>query len=903
VKTWSLDSFKGGLDLRDGLFSEAQQRFRELSNFYVDKGGKIVRRCPCSRLDVLLDSDCQGLITIDGADYTFAKKGDTVSHSGGDAGDVTTLYFDNPDLCTSWELVAAGNFQGYAAAWIRHTFPSTAYPTLLYLHLWDGLVFAPTYVQDPELPGSFSPSITDLADQEYDDEFVPVLGFGASKAWTSTLRGNTQASRTADARYWNQREASDFLQNGEEYCFVVPEGAGTTRSFIVPVDHASLGIDGRWAYYVLERAVDGAWEPMEEVAIAPVVNYTWRPVATASRFAGGWDEITIQVRWGSASAGLVRFRLVPGDTSVQIVTQPTVTAQAASGADWTLTVTQATYRHRGGDLTTRAGHTHTIQNNKTYLLGVAAGGKTEVVDISSTFPNGWEREYRRFYKRISFVAALASGQTAVNSEWATYTAQTGTVSTTAASNAVVGVGTTFTTQLSIGSVIRVNGELQTVATIVDNLNLTTVAVFAATNAGVAWDKQISHYAKYISGETYVKVNAAAIAGLAALDSITINGTAFTVISITADGIALIRKNNGVGGADAGDWTATVDGLYAISRALTIRIADYQYAFQLNENSEWYTGVVIDYTDRAGAEDAVTLASAAHDDTGGRVTAIAAVRNRMAICYAASMQLWAIDQATSATAYLDQLPFGTGDQETPSPVPFYGSLVIPIQTGFRSISVVGANTDNLQDLNIGEPIAPRPMVTVRAAAFWPWHGQLVIAGTRSGALVFLCLDYSKESKITAWSEWTVAGLTDVDPGTMIVDGSKLRFRSGSRIYEFDHQATVFRDFGDTEGAAYESAALWHYNDMGDPGRQKRFLALDLVQDGTSSIAFRLPPYGSSGYETSGPSLPGPTYTGTSYGRLRLPMACHGTAIAPRLTTRSETGYRLQRLALDFVPLRR
>lgn len=908
MKTWSLDQFKGGLDLRDGLFSGNQQRFRELTNFWIDKGGKLRRRCPLSELDGELADNCQGLISIDGQDFTFAKKGDTVTHTGDVALATQTLYFDNPDLCTDWELLDAKNFQGYAAALIRHTFPSSTYPSLVMLHVWDELLYAPTYVQDPEFPGAFSPSITELSEQRYDSEFLPVLGLGASKAWSSTLRGNAQSSRTADARVWNQRRSTDLLENGEEWCFVVPEGSGLLREFIVPSDAADLGVDGRWAYYVLERNVDGVWEPMEEVSAVPSVSYTWRPVATTSRFTGGWSEIVIELLWGSADAGLIRLRLVPGDTAVQIVTQPTVTAQVASGIQWLVSVGQAQFRHRGGDMETRAAFTQLVDNNKTYLVGVAATGFSEIVDITSAFPIGWEMEHRRFYKQVAFVAALVGGQTAINTDWITYAPITGTVTTTATSNAIVGVGTAFTTQLAIGSIIRVNGEVQTVLNIADNTHLTTVAVWVSSNAGVAIDVATNHFAKYVSGETYVRLNAAAIAGLIVGDQIVINGTTFTIPGISTDGIATIRKNNGVGGADSGDWTTTTDALYTIDRALALRLTDYEYAFQLNENSEWYTGIVIDYTDRAGAEDAVTIATAAHDDTGGRITAITAVRNRMAIAYEASLQLWAIDQATAATAYLDQLPCGTGAQITPSPVPFYGSIVIPIQTGFRSISVVGANTDSLQDLNIGEPIASLEMVTVRGAQFWPWHGQLLIAGLRGTTLVFLCLDYSRESKLTAWSEWSssewaAGGLSDVDPGTMIVEGAKLRFRSGSKIYEFDHEATDFSDFCDTPTLAFESAALWHFNDMGDPGHGKRFTAMDIVQDGVATLAFRLPPYGAQGYETTGGSVDGPTYDGISYGRMRIPMAITSPAIAPRLTTRSATGYRLQRLSLDFMPQRR
>lgn len=902
-QTFELSEFHGGIDLRDGLFSSDPTRFRERRNVWTDKGRKIRRRMPCLAVGGALSVNCQGQVGVDGEIFTFAKKGDVVTHTGAMASLVTTLYFDNPDLCTTWTLLAADVFDGYAAALIRHTFPSTTYPSLVFLHVWDGLLYAPTYVQDPAFPGSFSPSITDLEGQEYSSTFRPALGQGASKLWSSTLRKNAQCCRTADARVWNQRSREDLLTNGEEWCFVVPEGAGVTREYLVASNAADLSIDGRWAYYVLERKNGTSWEPMEEVAIAPAVNYTWRPVSVASRFAGGWNEIKLQVRWGSSSAGLIRLRLVPGDTSVQVVQQPTVSMTPATGIQWNVNVTQAQYRHRDGDLQTEAAFVALADNNKTYLLGVAAGGKAELVDITSSFPTGWDREYRRFFKRIEFVAALVGGSTEANDDWATFTTLTGTVTTTAGSDAVNGVGTTFTTQLVVTDVIRVGGELQTVQNITTNILLDTVANWVGNNAGATIDKKVKHYAKFISGETYIKVNAAAIAGLQVGDTVTINAVAFTIIAISNDGIAQIRKNNGVGGSDAGDWTATVDGLWPISRALTARLTDYKYAFQLNENSEWYTGILLDYTDLAGAQDAVSINTAAHDNTGGEISAIIAVKNRMAICYPGSLQLWSIDQATNATAYLDQLAFGTGDQVLPSPVPFYGSIVIPSQTGFRSISVVGANTDNLQDLNIGEPIASLATMDVRTATFWPWYGQVIFAGVRSGVLVFQVLDYSRESKITAWSEWTVGDVADVDLGSFVVVGSKLYFRVGTTLRYFDAAATTFRDSGDVAGSAYESSVLWHFNDLDRPGLSKRYVGLDLVQQGRCKVYFQLAPYGSYGSETSGPSLYILDVEGSTYGKPRIPLSMTAPAAAPRLTSRDETGWVLERIAYDFMYLRR
>jgi hypothetical protein len=91
-------------------------------------------------------------------------------------------------------------------------------------------------------------------------------------------------------------------------------------------------------------------------------------------------------------------------------------------------------------------------------------------------------------------------------------------------------------------------------------------------------------------------------------------------------------------------------------------------------------------------------------------------------------------------------------------------------------------------------------------------------------------------------------------------------------------------------------------MGQPGKSKRFVAFDIVQEGSCTIGFELPPYGAWD-EPAGPQLGGPIVMGTTYGRARMPLAITGPAIAPTFTTQSETGWELQRVAIDFLLLRR
>ena len=64
-------------------------------------------------------------------------------------------------------------------------------------------------------------------------------------------------------------------------------------------------------------------------------------------------------------------------------------------------------------------------------------------------------------------------------------ALTGTVTVTAGTAAVVGVGTLFTTELSVGDSIKIGTEVHTVSAITDDLNLTLATNHVAGAAGAA----------------------------------------------------------------------------------------------------------------------------------------------------------------------------------------------------------------------------------------------------------------------------------------------------------------------------------------------------------------------------------------------------------------------------------
>lgn len=899
--TWSLDEFHGGIDLRDGDFSTNQTGFRVRDNVWTTKGKKVKRRPPCKQTAGVFDPETQGLFRLNGRKTTFAKKDDDIINTLDIATEVDVLYFDNPDYCTDWTLINFGVYNNQAYAWILHDYQSTAYQKIAMLHVWDLLLYAPTYVQDPHLPGSFSPSIADLESQTYDSTFLPVVGQGASRLATSTLRGNTHKSGIEDGRVWNQRSKDSFLTDGEWWCFVVPEGNLTVRSFLVPRDATWMNIDGRWSYYVLEYAADGVWTPMVEVTATPSVAYTWRYQSVTSRFTGGWNEVQVDVCWGSGSAGLIRLRLVAGATSLSVITEPTAEIIPGTGAQYKVSLSDSKWMFRAGDSETTAAHeTSEMADNKTYLLGVSADNTSfpELVDITTTFPTGWQREHYHFFKKIVTNSGLTTSQLNFHSSWAVETLLTGTVTTVNGSNAVVGVGTLFTSELIVGDTIRINSVDRVISIIVDNLNLNTTAVWSTNNTGAALVR-LNGYAKYIAGETKVFLDEDFAGALAVTQVITIGGTDYTVFAINGQ---YVTVRNAAGAA--GDFTSTLNNLLTVIREGVPVVSDYTYAYEASAESQWYTERVLEYTEIAGLDNATSLATSSHNNTGGLITSISSINRRMLVTYKETMQLWAIDQNTANYAFLDDMKFGTGDQPTPVAVEWYGEVILPVANSFRSVAVVGANNDNLQDGNIGEPIEAMPYLKQLGGTFWATNGQVVISGTTTDGFEFRVYDYSKESKISAWSRWVVADLVAMDANCFAIEGSKLFLRSDDKMYYFDYASTSFIDFSDTPGDAYESRSRFRYNNMNKPGYDKEWMAMDIVQIGKSTISFELPQYGTSFQNnTVGPVINGPTIKGVTYGASRYPVVMRGNAVAPVIVSKSETGWELQSFSLDYKLLKR
>jgi hypothetical protein len=101
-------------------------------------------------------------------------------------------------------------------------------------------------------------------------------------------------------------------------------------------------------------------------------------------------------------------------------------------------------------------------------------------DFGSTTPTSGKHSYAKL-AAPGYLKDVSTGEDVADT-----TTLTGTVSVTAGTAAVVGVGTLFTTELVVGDVIKIGTELHTVSVITDALNLTLAANHVAGAAGAAY---------------------------------------------------------------------------------------------------------------------------------------------------------------------------------------------------------------------------------------------------------------------------------------------------------------------------------------------------------------------------------------------------------------------------------
>lgn len=862
ILTYALDNFGGGLDLREGIESNDQNRFLQMNNCYVTNGRKIKRRMPLRVASGQRDAKSQGLVFLEGSFYTFAPKGTTIAHTIVLPYPLVTLYFDLPDYCTTataWTLIDAKIQGGKVSAYIQHAYPGNVVTSRQYLHVFDGLLNKPTYSEDPNVPTNWSPSLpVHIYGQgvagTFAPTFKPAMFVAGSKLVVSRPDRNTAFSRIAKPRYFNTWTYSQMGTQGEMWYFFAPQGQGTLLNFVVSEDFSKLQLDQTWSAYILEYLdATGTWQKFLEDSSAPTVNGHYFPAAIASRFSGGWaNEIQLQVKWTGAADTIFRFRMLAGLPPLVV----------ASGATFFI-------------------------NTDQWL--VPAGTKT----LAPTYATLPQQLANGDGSTTVFTTALG-GKFPIGTGPKVY---------------VNGVLKTLTTDYTLSSIAAPTGNIPATFLVVTFLSAPAspvpIEIFydvAGLSPPIAtFEGSAVSYADptspYGSGQPY-----ALYGGKTVYYAITRDAQPQQIWPVVTPGIIPM---NGYQRYFINIFTAVI---YAAgppaSLATPLSVMPYYYGANLAQPSAFYTAKQFDYiVNQAGNGEAGFINTSDYDNGNGTPSAISGVLDRVVIHFPSSTQLWQFEADPSQNKMLDQLEFGTAYHTHPVPVKFYDSVLTPAATGIRGVSVSGANLDNLQDNNVGDPIVNLSVVSQTAACFWAWTGQYVSAGIVDGLVQFLVLSYSKESKISAWSTWVGAGLTTVD--YLIAYQGQLFVSSGLKVFYFDATSLSFVDDQDPvvggKVVPYYSVAQWHYNNFQKPGFMKQIHRMDVVQQnsqqpfGASTCSFEfayIPALGSA-------VAVGPTIKGVSLGARRIPLGIYCQGVSVIATCNDPLGWEFQGILMDYV----
>lgn len=325
--------FVNGIDRSQGRFVEDYRLLYEADNVVFTNGRRIKARPPVRRLDVALDSQTQGLAHTDCGLRVLAANGDDIAHTGEDAGEIDTLYFDVPDYCgPRWELLHLSNYQNRVEAWIKHDFSGDGdVDHIVMKHTLDpsdGSRRKPTYCEDPWCPTNWNANGTrplhlygkgDIG--RFVSSFTPASVAAAEKLCASRPNSDVAFSGTGASKVWNPFTLQDLLDFGLPYYFLIPDLEGETLfNFTVAEYHSDLDNDRAWAGYVLEYLdSDGRWQKITEVDDTPVDNITYHAQPIQSRFEEDRNELSIALRWGGDPNVWIRWRAVAGLAPIQVI--------------------------------------------------------------------------------------------------------------------------------------------------------------------------------------------------------------------------------------------------------------------------------------------------------------------------------------------------------------------------------------------------------------------------------------------------------------------------------------------------------------------------------------------------------------------------------------------------------
>jgi hypothetical protein len=830
-QTFWLENFGGGIDLRPGQFSIDQNRFLDLLNCRITKGRHVERRAPVVQVAGVFTSDALGVVDLDGVLYALAARGAAVTTATG----VLVLRYDLPasHAFSTATLLDLANVNGVVQALLAH---DNTKEIITLWHVFDGASDLPTYGTDPYFP---------WAHQITAPGRVPIASV-MSKGFCFTPTHDVAESATANCRVWNLSSQDDLIANGYEFHFYAPSNG--IQPFVVPLKFDDVIDLARFHSYLIERFIgtDGDFAPAKNwVAVTEEAVGTVAPaIGNASLIATGNTATTATyASWTKLLINAVthtwyRIRVFPPATAPFPVFN-----YVQSGC-------QVRTQYNAGAMPTAAFVGNGAQTVFSLDPGIYwhAAGRTYTVTVG-----GAAKTLGADYA----VAAGPSGQPVFTFTAAPAIAAAVRIDPVSPADLINSMPTSATVHVPAGTIMTPHG-LKTW--------LGGVVTIPAANDGKA-----------------------CMVGLA-LDA---NGNPTGVIAVPAGSAGSSAANtSGIAGATrfstcwiGSAWMSSAGVLaYTWAQAYDLTSRDPTW----DETERLRAGTL------AGADDAGLIATGQQENGGGQGTLLYGVRNRLLVCYAASSELWSVDTNPANNRLLDTSALGTGAQTKPYAETFDNQTLMPSANGIRSVTVSRQLSDDLVDRNIGDPIAAYGSPDQQACAYWVTQGQFVSAVRMAdGTLQFLAFDYSPQSKIAAWSRWTVAGITSVDYKSMVPLGDRLYFRSANRLYYFDAAAVVQRDFSDDPALPFESSGIWHFNHLKRPGAQKRFKRLDVVQKGTATYTFRSLAWADT-YEEIGPTL-----TGSTLGKPAIPLMFVASSVAPVFRSRDATGFRLEAIGLEYI----
>jgi hypothetical protein len=326
---------------------------------------------------------------------------------------------------------------------------------------------------------------------------------------------------------------------------------------------------------------------------------------------------------------------------------------------------------------------------------------------------------------------------------------------------------------------------------------------------------------------------------------------------------------------------------------------YQYAYEVGDTgNKWYAEQEARITFKvAGKDDAGTIPASVYDNSGKLSIAMAPMQNRLLIQFPNAIQSWAVGpKPVTDLRLLSVEGTGAGQHTRPQAALMDGYALLPTVGGPRMFAPSGNNKDYIESVKVGDMLKGIDLGDLRRATFWPALRSYVTCtaeeATPGAGTTFYVLTNYPDSKLLAWSTWTVSWLSRVDDFFIVND--HLYFRVGQDLYLFNQDNPEYVDLG---SRPYTSRARWLYNDFGQPQRNKRVIGCDIAQTGKSKLKVYMNPKRT--FEAS----QGPTTSGYSIGQARIPFGVLGPAIGLELESTDETGHELECLSVNYILLNR